>query len=207
MLIFFKARIVLFAIEKTATSALQDALQREADVRFMDVGMVLEKHLGFADYKKLVEPGLLDKVDGPLDYVGVFRDPVTWLNSWYRYRLREADAGKPESTRGITYEQFAIDFCRKPWDRPPHAWITPQSKRVCDAEGKVGINRLFRYDDMESMIRFLERRLGHAIAVDRVNVSPSSKERELSAETLDLYRRSFPLDFEIYNSLPPHAGD
>lgn len=202
MLIFFKARIVLFAVEKTATSALQDALKGEADLKFLHVDTKLEKHMSFVDYKTLVEPVVLQQVNGPLDYVGVFREPVSWLNSWYRYRMRDADAGTPQSTRGISFEQFVRDYCLQPWARPPHVWINSQSRRVCDAEGNVGVNKLFRYEDMAGLVRFLEDRLGHPIKVNRVNVSPVSQDATLSDEVLDLYRRTFARDFEIYESLP-----
>lgn len=206
MLIFFKPRIVLFAVEKTATSALQEALKGEADLTFMNVGRKLEKHMGFADYKAHVEPVVLEQVDGPLDYVGVFREPVSWLNSWYRYRLREEDAGTPQSTRGITFEQFTRDYCMKLWARPPHVWINSQSERVCDAEGKLGVNRLFRYDDIPSLIRFLEERLGHPLSVERVNISPEAPQVELSDAARALYCSTFARDFEIYESLLPKAG-
>lgn len=205
MLIFFKARIVLFAVEKTGTTALQDALKDHADLKFLGVNTPITKHAGFAEYKQHVEPGILDQVDGPLDYVGVFREPVNWLNSWYRYRLRKADAGEPQSTRGITFERFAIDFCRKPHFRPPHAWIKPQSVRVCDADGNVGINYLFRYEDMDSLVSFLEMRLDTPIELQRANVSPPSKQVDLTEETLELYKTSFPRDFEIYESTPHYV--
>ena len=40
MLIFFKPRLVLFAVEKTATSALQQALKDEADVKLLGIDPV-----------------------------------------------------------------------------------------------------------------------------------------------------------------------
>jgi len=202
LLIFFKARIVLFAVEKTGTTALQSALEHRADVKFLDVDTPVEKHTGFAEYKAQVEPGLLDKIGGPLDYVGVFREPVSWLFSWYRYRLRDEDADMPQSTRGISFERFAIDFCLKPYLRPPHAWVKAQSVRVCDSRGAVGVNRLFRYEDMASLIRFLEMRLEMPITLERENVSPPSKDLYLSHDTLALYKQTFSRDFEIYESLP-----
>lgn len=202
MLIFLKARIVLFAVEKTGTTSLQLALQDQADIKFLGVKGPVQKHTGFADYKTNVEPDLLARVNGPLDYVAVFREPLSWLSSWYRYRLRDEDAGHPQSTRGISYERFVIDFCRKPELRPRHVWIKAQSERVCGQDGTVGINHLFRYEDMESLIRFLEYRLDRTIHVNRTNVSMPLQVPELSSEILTLYKNRFARDFEIYNTLP-----
>jgi hypothetical protein len=69
----------------------------------------------------------------------------------------------------------------------------------------VGINRLFRYDDIASLIGFMQDRLGHSIAVGQVNVSTSVARADLSAKTLALYQSRFARDFEIYHSLPQRA--
>lgn len=201
MLIFFKARIVLFAVEKTATTSLQDALLHLADLKFINVDVTLEKHMGYLDYKTHVEPVVREQVDRPMDLVGVIREPVSWVHSWYRYRHRIEDAGTPRSTRGIEFEQFVRDCCLEPWEQPPHAWITSQSKRVCDSDGKVGLTRLYRYEDLPRLVRFLERRLGQELRVPRENISPGPAKARLSDKTLEMFRASFARDFEIYEAL------
>jgi hypothetical protein len=195
MLIFFKPRLVLFAIPKTATSALHLALRDKADVAALRVGDRPGKHISYADFRTRYEQALLGDQAGPFDYVGVMREPVSWLSSWHRFRQADRLDGKPASTKGVGFDQFVQDFCSP--TPPTHAKFPAQSQLVCDAQGKVGINRLFRYDDMASLIRFLEIRLGHAIAVGQVNVSTSAARAELSANTLALYKSRFARDFEI----------
>ena len=200
MLIFFKPKLVLFAIPKTATSALHLALRDEADVKALRVGEKPGKHIGFADFRKRYEQDLLGDQAGPFDYVGVMREPVSWLSSWHRFRQADRLDGAPKSTKGVGFDQFVQDFCSP--HPPAHAKFHAQSQLVCDAQGKVGINRLFRYDDIASLIGFLEDRLGHSIAVGQVNVSTSVARADLSANTLALYHSRFARDFEIYHSLP-----
>lgn len=204
MLIFFKPRLVLFAVEKTATSALQQALQDEADVKLFGIDpaagrYVSLKHVSFQDYKHDIEPGILDKVTGPLDYVGVIREPVSWLRSWYCYRQRDMDAGTTQSTRGIGFDQFVQEFCSN--GPEPYARTKTQSAKLCDAAGRVGLTHLFRYDEFDKLVSFLEERLGHKIAIDRVNVSPTVEVGALSPETMALLRTTHAADFDIYESV------
>ena len=206
MLIFFKPRLVLFAVEKTATSALQQALKDEADVKLLGIDPVVGKHISFQDYKRHVEPAILTKVTLPLDYVGVIREPVSWLHSWHRYRQRDKDVGTPQSTRGISFDQFVRAFCSTA--PAPYARMTSQAARICTAAGQVGMTHLFRYEELDKLICFLADRLGHEIAVQKVNVSPKVEETALSPEPLALLRETHAKDFAIYESLlPPQAVD
>lgn len=203
MLIFFKPKLVLFAIPKTATSALHLALRDEADVKALRVGEKPGKHLGFADFRTRYEQALLGDQAGSFDYVGVMREPVSWLSSWHRFRQADRLEGTPKSAKGVSFDQFVQDFCGP--HPPAHAKFPAQSQLVCDAQGKVGINRLFRYDDIASLIGFMQDRLGHSIAVGQVNVSTSVARADLSPKTLALYHSRFARDFEIYHSLPHRA--
>ena len=40
----------------------------------------------------------------------MIREPVSWLSSWYRYRLREEIAGRPNSTRGRSFDEFVAEW-------------------------------------------------------------------------------------------------
>ena len=199
MLIFLKPKLVLFAIPKTATTALHLALRGEADVKALRVGDKPGKHIGFAEFTTRYAQALLGDQTGTFDYVGVMREPVSWLSSWYRFRQADRLDGTAKSTKGLSFDQFVQDFCSA--NPPAHAKLHAQSQLLCDAQGKVGVNRLFRYDDMASLIRFLEGRLGHAITVEKVNVSTSRASVDLSDQTLALYQNRFARDFEIYESL------
>ena len=110
MLIFFKPKLVLFAIPKTATSALHLALRNEADVKALRVGEKPGKHVSFADFRKRYEQALLGDQGGSFDYVGVMREPVSWLSSWHRFRQADRLDGLPKSTKGVGFDQFVQIF-------------------------------------------------------------------------------------------------
>lgn len=63
------------------------------------------------------------------------------------------------------------------------------------------MTHLFRYEELDKLIHFLEDRLGHKIAVQKVNVSPKVEETALSPEPLAFLRETHAKDFAIYESL------
>ena len=63
------------------------------------------------------------------------------------------------------------------------------------------VDRIFRYEDIETFTHFLEDRLDCAINLPRVNVPPSV-DVALTATTEAKLRRALASDVELYASLP-----
>ena len=124
------------------------------------------------------------------------REPTDWLGSWYRYRQRdEADAGK--STRGMSFDEFVRAWCSDP--RPDFADVGSQAKFLRPRQG-VGVDRLFRYEEIDGFVRFLEDRLDCEITLPRLNVSPAGT-TELTPATAALLREVAAEDFALYATL------
>lgn len=199
MLVFWKERLVLLAVPKTGTTALEGALAPRAALVLRDPPIL--KHTPFYRYQRFVEPFLAqampDGLPPRMETVAVVRHPVDWLSSWYRYRTREDLAGHPNSTRGIDFDTFVTEFSRgKP---APFAAVGSQAKFVRGAGGEGSVTHLFRYEAPGALQAFLSDRLGRAIDLPRLNVSPRLP-TPLSPAVEARLRDKRPEEFEVWDS-------
>ncbi|SNS78725.1 gamma-glutamyl kinase [Tropicimonas sediminicola] len=168
MMIFWDARLVLLAVPKTGTQALQAALGAEADMIIRNPP--LQKHMPLRWYQRSVLPLFSAEEGMQLETVAVIREPLDWLGSWYRYRRRDSLSGHPNSTIGLSFQEFVTAYLQP--SRPPCADVGRQSRFVSTPSQAVGVDHLFAYEHFQELVRFLEGRLGHRIRLGRTNVSP-----------------------------------
>lgn len=191
---FWKERLVFLAVPKTGTTALEGALAPRAALVMRDPPTL--KHAPLYRYRRFVEPMLAAVGGEGFETVAVVREPVSWLSSWYRYRHREDLVGHPNSTRGVSFDDFAREYARgKP---APYAALGSQARFVCDAEGQVGVTHLFRYEVPDRLIAFLTARLG-ALPPDlpRLNVSPEM-EVSITEDTRAVLQRKRAEEFSVW---------
>lgn len=169
MLVSFRHRLVILSTPKCASTALQRAIGGEMD-------MVLRsppgaKHTPLRQFDRLLRPFVEKHAGGPVETVCLFREPADWLASWWRYRARPGIPDKANSTAGMSFPDFVaayLDGARGP------AHLGRQSKFVATRDGRVGVDRIFPYEDLGRLRCWLEERLGRGIALERVNVSPEA---------------------------------
>ncbi|NVK16360.1 MAG: gamma-glutamyl kinase [Rhodobacteraceae bacterium] len=197
MMIFFKERLALLSVPKTGTTAFQAALRGRADLVISDPPEL--KHAPLYRYNRWIRP-MFEKVCGAeLEVAAVMREPVSWLGSWYRYRQRPALDGQPNSTKGVSFEDFLHAYCRG--KTPAFANVGSQAKFLEAQPNGCKVSQLFRYEDQESLKVFLENRLDTEIRLERKNVSPQAP-MPLSPEAEAHLRRKRTAEFELYKSIP-----
>lgn len=139
------------------------------------------------------------------DTVAVIREPIDWLGSWYRYRSRAELNGLKNSTAGISFDEFIESYLSD--DPKPYARIGSQAKFMSDKDGVVGMSHLFRYEDIDGLVRFLQNRIGKQFQLGRANQSPVA-ELDLSPVLRSELMLKLAPDYEIYDRLkPPSMGD
>ena len=117
MLIFWRQRLVILANPKTGTTALEETLAPLAAVVVQRPPQL--KHTGAGKYHKFLAPYVGDGKDHTFQIVGVMREPVDWLGSWYRYRQRNEEV-TDKSTHDISFDDFVRAWCtRKPPEPAP----------------------------------------------------------------------------------------
>lgn len=193
MLVFVKEKLVILAVPKTGTTALSAALASRASLVLRSPPQL--KHTTTRRYQRFLRPFLMQNTDDTLEVMAMVRHPVDWLGSWYRYRTRDALVGHQKSTRGISFDDFVLEYCKgKP---APFAAVGSQNRFVHASDGELGVDHLFQYEAQDQAIAFLTDRLGIAIDLPQRNVSPemtlvlspdvAAKLREKRAEEFDVW--------------------
>ena len=170
MLVLWKERLVILATPKTGSTAIETAL---GSLSVMTLGRPPElKHTPAYRYQRFIRP-YLRATSGGHDFtaVALMREPIDWLGSWFRFRQREEvdDAGK--STRQIDFAAFVQGYMRQP--RPGFAQVGRQAKFLSGMnDAPLGVDRLFRFEELARFTSFLEERLDMPLELPRINVSP-----------------------------------
>lgn len=191
MLIFWDARLVLLAVPKTGTTALEASLATVADVAIL--GPPGLKHCTASRYRRDLRGFFELRGRRPLELVAVMREPVSWLSSWFRYRSRPTLHGLPNSTAGLDFGTFVDAYLSEA--PPDFARVGSQATFL---EG--GVDHLFRHDRMADLTTFLAGRLGRPVDLSRENVSPPG-DAALAAPLLARLCRERAADFALWRSL------
>ena len=199
MLVFWEARLVFLATPKTGSTAVAAALESLAAVSVQRPPVL--KHTTVHRFRRFFGPYLEAASKADWTVVALMREPRDWLGSWYRFRQREGTE-PAKSTRGIGFDDFVRAWCSDP--RPDFADVGSQERFLRPRQGQ-GVDRLFRYEEIDTFVHFLEDRLGCEIILPRLNVSPPGQ-TGLLLETEALLRQTAAADFALYDRLSHPAG-
>ena len=167
MLIFWNQRLAFLATPKAGSTAVESALEPLACAAMLRPPAL--KHTDLAQWRAHVGPWLEHVAGAPFTTVALMREPVAWLRSWYRFRLRDDHDTPEHPMEGVSFADFAADYARP--GGPERLGIGTQSVFLTD--GAARPDRIFRYEQMGDFIAYLEDRLDCAIDLPRVNVPPS----------------------------------
>jgi hypothetical protein len=195
MLVFAKEKLVFLALPKTGTTAIEAALEPQA-------AMVLRKspnlkHTPGFRYEAYLKTYLEKCGLTNLQTVCGVRHPIDWLGSWYRYRSRPAKNGKPNSTKNITFDAFVAEYSSD--DPAPVARVGFPPRFIRNNSGKIIVDHLFQYEQMPTLVTFLEDRLRTKLELPQRNVSPVT-DVKLSAQTTKRLEVKHPQMFEDWES-------
>lgn len=196
MLVFFKERLAFLSVPKTGTTAYEAALAPRADMVISEPPML--KHAPVYRYNRFIRPMFLKVCDAELELMAVMREPVSWLGSWYRYRHRPFMQGKPNSTFGISFDDFILAYMKG--DKPGFADVGSQLNFMKSQPNGTGITHYFKYEDQPRLQAFLKERLDVDLTLARENVSPAM-ELTLSTDVEVRFKRKFADEFALYDSI------
>jgi hypothetical protein len=199
MLVFWEARLAFLATPKTGSTAVAAALESLSAVSIQRPPVL--KHTTVHRFRRFVGPYLEAASKADWTVVAMMRDPRDWLGSWYRFRQRD-ETEPAKSTKGISFDDFVRAWCSEP--RPDFADVGSQERFLRPRQGQ-GVDRLFRYEEIDSFVHFLEDRLGCEIILPRLNVSPPGQTL-LSPQTEALLHNVAAADFQLYETLSHPAS-
>ena len=99
----------------------------------------------------------------------------------------------------MDFETFVTSYLD---GRKPPANLGRQSRFVSDRDGAVGVDRLFRYENLDQMLEYVAARMKIEISLTRSNVSPEAHACEtLSSSTRRRLYSELAEDYDIYDSI------
>lgn len=199
MMIFHKARLAYLAVPKTATTSIEDALADYASAIFLDPPGL--KHSNVRKFNRKLRPIFEQSGKPSLETVAVIREPVDWLQSWFRYRQRPFLHGKRNSTAGMSFADFVTGYLD---DTPAdYARIGSQAAFLTNDAGQLLVDHLFSYDRLEELVGFVTTRLGvDPVALDHLNQSKRSDDHgtDLPSDLRARLEKVCVRDFELYRA-------
>lgn len=199
MLIFLSRELTFLATPKTGTTAVEMALKPEAEIVFSRS----RKHLTALRYQRRVLPFLQETFSASPEPLAVMRDPVEQIRSWYRYRSQPRLDGKKLSTKGLTFEEFALEVISD--TPPPRAQIGSQFSFLTSDQDDLLVQHLFAYERQPAFRDFLAERLGRQIKLKPKNVSPDLP-APLSGNVESQLRAARAKEFALYDRLMAADG-
>lgn len=194
MRILRTAGLVYLANPKTASQAIRVMLRPHSE---RPQEALRKPHMSAAGYARLLAPRLTQEFGCPPETVAVMREPMEHMQSWFRYRQREALKGRPKSTAELDFPKFVKH--RLSDDPPPYARIGRQDRFLGFSEGTTPVTHVFDYARLDLLVAYLQDRLGVALTLGMRNVSPWTDAPAPLPRWLDrAYRREYEAEFALY---------
>ncbi|MGB7318573.1 MAG: gamma-glutamyl kinase [Planktotalea sp.] len=197
MLVFWKEKLVLLAVPKTGTTAIEAALSDKASIIVSDPPEL--KHAPVYRYNRFFRPMFEKACKAEMETFAMMREPISWLGSWYKYRQRPFLDGHAKSTAGMSFDDFVLAYMKG--DKPPFANVGSQVRFLEPRPNGTKVDHLFRYEDENGWTGFLEERLGRKIALKRLNASDGDAPR-LSQNVEERFRRKMSEEIDLWDSIP-----
>ena len=195
MMVFWQYRLVILAVPKTGTTALENAIGRRASINMREPPVL--KHSPVFQYMQHFEPIFRVVGQRNMKTLAIVRHPVDWLGSWYRYRHRDDLVGKPNSTRGVSFDDFVSEYVKP--EPAGFANVGSQARFLKGEDVPIGVDFLYRYEAWDKLHDFLQRRLRFEFEMPTLNVSPRM-ELSLSPQVRALLEREKPEDFAAWEA-------
>ena len=185
---------VLLALPKTASTSLERTL---APYATEVVGSPpAQKHLPARGFVHTRAEVLAAQGHARESYelVTMFREPIEWLESWWRYRAREDSR---QSTADLTFEEFALSYVSGDDGAP----VPPgRPARFIRAQGAVAVDRIFSVERPDVWSAWFAERVGEPLTFERRNVSGVER-GELTASTRDRLEAWFAPEYDVWRRL------
>lgn len=189
-------KFVFAANTKSASTSIEHVLTPLSDQ--VIASSPARKHLPLAALKH-EQPALFGEERDSYFMFGVMRDPIDWINSWFRYRSgNDVEAPLPSDW---TFEDF---WRRGDWNinHPDGSGKYLQSDIFCDKDGTVLADVILRYETLEEDFHEICEIIGIAHDLPRKNVSRKPRAADGVPEALAKEMRAFYAeDYALWNAL------
>jgi hypothetical protein len=183
---------VFLSMPKAGSTVLQRHFARHAEIVFRQPpGM---KHMSAVTFEATMAPWLarFGLPRESYETLCLVRHPVDRAVSWWKYRSRPELARTQNSTAGLRFAEFA--------DRLVSGEVTlgTSANFVTDLEGRVIVDRMYRYEHLAAATGWMAGRLAiDPPVLDETNVSPS-RQVDLDDAVRGRLEEHYAADLAIY---------
>lgn len=193
MLIGLERKFVFVANTKTASTSIEAALGPVAEIALS--GSPADKHITLHDAIR-THPGIFTQPgQWPRFFFkfGVMREPLDWINSWFRYR--KSNRVESPLPAEMTFAEF---WERQDWNfRRADGRRYLQRHMFCGPQGKVLADVIIPHHRLPDMFSEICRALEVAVPLPRENVSRlregGAPDRALETKLRDFYKEDYVL--------------
>ncbi len=183
---------------KCASTSIEKALEPYSQLNTVNGGRL--KHTNYKKYSKFIQP-FINQED--IEVVCIMREPISWLNSWYRFRTREKIKNPKHMNHAsycghITFQQWIEDYLSE--NTPKYAKVGSQKNFLSNAKGEIGVDKIFKYEDFDNIINYFEKKIGKKLTIPKINVSPKIG-YELDTDIEIRLKEHLKDEYDLYNSL------
>ncbi|MDO9398602.1 MAG: hypothetical protein Q7T71_18820, partial [Herbiconiux sp.] len=191
---------VLLSVPKVASTSLDAAL---AGYHQQPPGRPPSKHQNVITFHRHTVPkihGLGFERDS-YEVVALFRDPVSWLESWWRYRQRPdvRDNQAERYTGDRSFTEFVELFLR---DKSATGIKGRPAKFVAgDRDRGARLDRIFAVDRPEVWTSWFAERVGSLLEIPRRNQASARPPTDLPADLAEELRSWFAPEYAVIEQL------
>lgn len=204
MIISHQHRYIFFAIPKTGTHSVRQALRAQMGPQDLEqVGLFEQKRFPFPEFAEVrhghistrqIRPVLGDAIFAAYTKFAFVRNPFERFVSYCAFAARETNYFE---TQPLAYMKWVIAE-QQPFD---HLLFQPQHALVTDAEGRLELDVVGRNETMQSSFDAICDQLGMArTGLGRVNASKHRPWQEYyDSELIGLVSRHYARDLELFD--------
>jgi hypothetical protein len=194
LLISIQKRFVFVANSKTASTSIENTLRPQAEIE--RGGTPRRKHIPMREVLKEYDFLFGNPAYAPDTFFrfGVMRDPLDWLQSWYRYR--RGNKVRNPLPADMSFEEF---WQKKDWNIQRKNGARNLQRRFFDGpNGNILVDYIIPYDDLARHFGLICAEMGLENPLQEKNVShiretESAFPEGLEAEIRDYYARDYAL--------------
>jgi hypothetical protein len=193
---------------KCASTSIEAAISKFCNINFS--GHPGIKHINAQVFSETILPTHQNLVpSSKIESFCLIRDPLEWIESWYRFRARDAlkNPQHPNHTKytgNISYNEFIQEYISK-GKRKPFANLKTQYQFVSLNNGHIGVDYLIPMHNFELVNIFLSEKIGREIKVSHENISPKIP-ADLDPDINFKLRKHLEKDLVLYNFAKEHGG-
>jgi len=138
----------------------------------------------------------------------LMRDPLDWVQSWFRYRGREelkspSHPNHRNYTGNLSYDDFISEYLST-GEKQSYAQLSTQLKFLRLSDGQIGVDYVIPMTKIDSLIKIFEEKIQQPINIPFVNASPKV-DIALDSSLEQQLRKYLAQDIYFYEFIESHG--